>query len=269
MKEKILKFLLLALVATVAFLAFGIGLHMGKSLPTDKIAPQEKVTYNPIDPIPSSPQLSPLQAAQAANPDTVAWLTIPGTEIDEAVVQAKDNDYYLRRDALGNPEQWGCTFSDYINDLSSRRNLHPNSILYGHSHNSENPELPQFTQLFRYRDIDFLRENPAFTVVLVSGETLTFQVAAVFYTGIDFDYIDPFPEEEYYNSVKAKNLYQFKNIELAPDSKLLTLSTCAYKYDTNHTGDHRFVVVGKLLEDGENEIVPIVEENPEPKLPKP
>ena len=38
-----------------------------------------------------------LAAAQKDNPDTVAWITIPGTNIDAPVQQYGDNDYYLRR----------------------------------------------------------------------------------------------------------------------------------------------------------------------------
>ena len=31
------------------------------------------------------------------NPDVVAWIQIPGTQINYPVVQGKDNDYYLHR----------------------------------------------------------------------------------------------------------------------------------------------------------------------------
>ena len=36
-----------------------------------------------------------LTVAQKENPDTVAWITIPGTNIDAPVQQYGDNDYYL------------------------------------------------------------------------------------------------------------------------------------------------------------------------------
>lgn len=42
-----------------------------------------------------------LAAVQKENPDTVAWITIPGTNIDAPVQQYGDNDYYLRRDERG------------------------------------------------------------------------------------------------------------------------------------------------------------------------
>lgn len=209
-----------------------------------------------------------LQAAIGENPDTVAWLVIPGTDTNEAVVQAEDNDYYLRRNALGEEERWGCTFSDCVNLLTSREALHTNSILYGHSHNSEDTDLPQFTQLFRYLDEDFLTENPAFYLYLPDGDELVFQIAAVFYTDTGFDYIEPFPEDAYYETLSRKNEYTFENVAITSADKLMTLSTCSYKYDTNETGNHRFVVVGKLLPQGSEPVTPAVMRNESPERPQ-
>ena len=54
-----------------------------------------------------------LEDAKSQNSDVVAWLTVPGTEIDDPVVQAADNDYYLRRTWLGESDVWGSYFLDY------------------------------------------------------------------------------------------------------------------------------------------------------------
>ena len=249
-----------------ALLAFSCSCGKQEETPADSI-PQEIVNYTPAPAEADAPELQKLQEAIEANPDTVAWLVIPGTDINEAVVQAQDNDYYLRRNALGEPENWGCTFSDYINVLTSRNALHPNSILYGHSHNSEDPDLPQFTQLFRFLDEDFLKENPAFSLFLPDGDRLDFQIAAVFYTDISFDYIDPFPNEDYYSKVADRNEYKFENISINPDDKLLTLSTCSYCYDINNTHNHRFVVLGKLLPQDEEAQTPVLSKASSPVRP--
>ena len=44
------------------------------------------------------------------DPDTVAWLYIPGAEVDDPVMQAEDNGYYLKLDENGEYAMW-CTQS--------------------------------------------------------------------------------------------------------------------------------------------------------------
>ena len=58
-----------------------------------------------------------LKQAIEVNKDTVAWVSVPGSNIDDPVVQAADNDYYLRRNAQGKDEYTGCVFADYEVDL--------------------------------------------------------------------------------------------------------------------------------------------------------
>ena len=59
------------------------------------------------------------------NPDVVAWIQIPGTQINYPVVQGKDNDYYLHRDLNGQKSTAGTIFLDYADqaDFSSLHNV--------------------------------------------------------------------------------------------------------------------------------------------------
>ena len=63
------------------------------------------------------------------NPDVVAWIQIPGTQINYPVVQGKDNDYYLHRDLNGQKSTAGTIFLDYA-DQADFSSLH--NVLYGH-----------------------------------------------------------------------------------------------------------------------------------------
>ena len=74
-----------------------------------------------------------LEDAKSQNSDVVAWLTVPGTEIDDPVVQAADNDYYLRRTWLGESDVWGSYFLDYECHAREVASLDKVSIIYGHS----------------------------------------------------------------------------------------------------------------------------------------
>ena len=63
----------------------------GTSAPQPSATPAGEV-------IPSVDRQAELAEARAKNPDTVAWLYIPGAEIDDPVMQAEDNGYYLKLD---------------------------------------------------------------------------------------------------------------------------------------------------------------------------
>ena len=66
---------------------------------------------------------------EAKNPDVCAWMTIYGTGVDYPVVQGKDDDEYLNKDAAGNFALSGALFIDYQcpKDFSGA-----STIIYGH-----------------------------------------------------------------------------------------------------------------------------------------
>ena len=232
--------------------------------------PEEQPTPTPV---PVWDRKEDLEEAIQINPEVIGWLIVPGTRIDAPVTQSLDNQYYLSHDWKGERDLWGSYFGDYINDFSSRETLSTNNVIYGHSYNSEDPTQPGFTQLFAYKDIAFLRQNPCFYLYLADGEELVFQVVAVFYTDTGFDYINPRPDRQeyldYYDQVARRNLYLMDGIIFGPEDTLMTLSTCAYAYDTQQAGDQRFAVLGKLLEEGQLPLTVEVRANPNPQSPDP
>ena len=60
----------------------------------------------------------------------VGYLNVPNTTIDDAVVQAKDNNYFLRKDKYGKYSYSGSYFADYKCDMN---NLSKSTIIYGHN----------------------------------------------------------------------------------------------------------------------------------------
>ena len=79
------------------------------------------------------------------NSDFKFWIDIPDTNISYPVVQASDNDYYLRRTFEGNSNVGGVVFVDYrcAADLSGR-----NVVIYGHRMNDGS----MFASLKSYMD---------------------------------------------------------------------------------------------------------------------
>ena len=229
----------------------------------------KKPVDTPQSEAPVTKQMEQLADAKKENPDTVAWLTIANTEIDNPVMQTANNDDYLRKNEKGEEDIWGCYFADYYSVVADRNSLVQNTVIYGHSDKSEDPNGKRFTQLFKYLDAEFLNENPTITLT-TSSEQLVFEVFAVFFTDIDFYYIDPQPSDQgfdkFYNTIQEKNEFLI-NRDITEGDKLLTLSACAYRYDKEKTGNQRLVVMAKLL-DKDSNLPPFkATANPSPKRP--
>lgn len=216
--------------------------------------------------IPTVNRQAELANAKRANPDTVAWLYIPGAEVDDPIVQGEDNGYYLNRDELAQYSLWGCYYADCRNRFEGRDGLDTNTVIYGHSASDCDPDGLKFTKLHRYMDAGFVEENP-YIYLSVEGDDLIFQVTACFVTDISFDYIDPNPDGKtltaFFETVDRKNWLDVEGASFSEGDRVLTLSTCCREYD--QSGDHRLVVMGKLLpaDAAAQEFSVTLRENPE------
>ncbi|MDD3430073.1 MAG: class B sortase [Oscillospiraceae bacterium] len=194
-----------------------------------------------------------LSYAITANHDTVAWIEIPDTDINDSVVQAEDNLFYERRNERKEYEVYGCYFMDYECPFGPREVLAPNTVIYGHSTPGDLPDGKRFSQLFRFTDETFAANHPCIYMV-TPEERLNWEIFAVFYTDIYFDYIRVLMTGgemvELANAAKEKSLYNY-GIEIGEEDKILTLSTCSDKYGAD--GTHRFVVMARLLGEQDTE----------------
>ena len=177
--------LIAALLLTVAATAAACGKKAEYPTVSEVTEPQ---TVGEV--IPAVDRQEQLAAAKRANPDTAAWLYMPGAEVDDAVMQAADNGYYLQKDENGNFSEWGCYYAHCDDHLSSRSALDKNTVIFGHSATNCDPDGPKFTKLHRYMDTDFVQENP-YIYLSVEGDDMVFQITACFITDISFDYISP------------------------------------------------------------------------------
>ena len=79
--------------------------------------------------IPTVDRQKELKDARKKYSEAVAWLYMPGAEVDDPVVQAKDNAYYLQKDENGNYSEWGCYYAHCDNHLGSRSKLDRNTVI--------------------------------------------------------------------------------------------------------------------------------------------
>ncbi len=189
-----------------------------------------------------SPADERLAAAARQNPDTVAWLTVPGTNIDGPVVQAADNEYYLRRDALAQPSFAGCYYADFECDFTE---LSLNTVIYGHTFTGagEDPDIG-FGQLRFFEAPDFVEEHPHI-FLSVSQRRLDFEIISVGRADATKEQVCILAQP---TSREFKNLLELtaKRSILGPlpllseADKLLTLSTCTDR------PNERLLIVGRL-----------------------
>ena len=110
---------------------------------------------------------------QEKYPGAVGWLYCEDTVIDYPVMQAKDNDYFLRRLPNGEWNIGGSLFLDY---RSQSDFLGPLSLIYGHNMNDDS----MFTLLEKYTDQEWYDQHPAF-VLETPQQTFTLFAVYGFY----------------------------------------------------------------------------------------
>lgn len=194
-----------------------------------------------------APTPTPSRAATAesalhtfSNPDTVAWLTVPGTNIDGPVQQGPDNDYYLRRDSDGNEDYRGCYFAD-ADAIVSLANLSRNLVIYGHTFTDGWDG--GFAQLDRYLDADWALEHTDIQVE-IGGTVLTYEVCSVGYCDTEETSLPIYcnlDDEAYrYLIEDANNRNEVPGLQkLSATDSILTLATCTEEENI------RLVVVAK------------------------
>ena len=226
-------------------------------------------TQEDLDQMPEGAEVDRFAALHAQYPDFLGWITIDGTRIDYPVVQAEDNNYYLRRDMDGNYYRLGTVFADYRCAFGAGA-FSDNTVVYGHSAFNGS----YFRGLLQYKELAFYQEHPVIHFDTIYGEQ-DWVIIGMFMAGIYpsqgelFEYhnfIDAANQEEFdgYLSEVYRRSYIRSEIPVEYGDKLLTLSTCDYEFD-----DSRFVVVARLLREGESaeELARTAQANPNRYMP--
>lgn len=175
---------------------------------------------------------------QDLNPDICAWIDIPGTPISYPVAQTGDNDYYLSHSADRTANRAGAIFLDtrVPADLSGR-----NTIVYGHRMNNGS----MFGSLHKLAGTSYLEEHPYIHMYVPgSPEPLVYEILTTWESSADFDspaYQVDFADEAAFADWEQA-LAERAGTVLAPDDRILTLSTCV-----RGDGGSRFIVAARLI----------------------
>ena len=115
------------------------------------------------------------------NQDVVAWVYLPGTNINLPVAQnTEEMDYYLDRGLNRYPKYSGSAFFDYRSSIKSTNRIkNQQTIIYGHARGKD-----IFDQLEKKTILDSWYENPnnRFIYLNTLYEQSTWQIFACYYT---------------------------------------------------------------------------------------
>lgn len=232
-----------------------------------------------------------MEELKASAGDVVAYLEVPGTSINDVIVQYSGDDlayvrangqyYYERKDIYGNYKWEGCFFMDFEDRIGSgsAAEMPQNTILYGHHLGNpqgvtNDPNGAMFAPLLFFREEEFATKTP-YIYLTTESEDLIYQVFAAgdmqtVTRPVEYNLAQYTAEQftQLIEDMRRRSYFLYPDVEVSPGDKLLTLSTCIYDYGTyrqNHS--QRFVVFAKLVTDGRFEETANVEANPDRLIP--
>ena len=207
------------------------------------------------------------------NRDFVGYLSAPGVELNLPVVQTDDDETYLKKNFYGKNTKYGCPFVTHLNTIgSTRESLDTNTVIFGHYMKDGSV----FGNLFRYKTIDGFKSAP-----VIEFNTLyhdyQWKIIAAFITNADAKDDNDYVFKYYFTNLSTRDRYAAflselsqrsiydTGVDVLPDDKILTLSTCSYEFE-----NARFVVVARLVRFGESPEVDVSKAtvNPNPRYPQ-
>lgn len=183
-------------------------------------------------------------ALLAQNPDTVAWIYMPGTSIDYPVVQGDSDEEYLKKDftgAQGGLVSKGAIFLSTVNNADFSDD---NNFIYGHNMN-DNTMFAHLVAMEDQATFDTTRTFYVFTPTCnYRCTTLALDVVANTETSIiQPEFVDTAAMAVYAQERMDAASAKASDVDPGSLSKLFTLITCGDDYATT-----RAVLFGGVVE---------------------
>lgn len=180
---------------------------------------------------------------EAINSDCIAWILIPGTNVNYPIVKGEDNSYYVTHTFNKKVNKSGAIFIDMRNSLTFTDR---NTIIYGH--NLKNNKM--FSDLKKFLTKSYL-DNHRKIVIYTKQQKLTYEVFAVCKVMEDSEvYKVKFLTDELFcnhlDMIKNTASINYANGDESIN-RIITLSTC-----TNNLEGERIAVVARLIEETDN-----------------
>jgi len=172
---------------------------------------------------------------QEVNPEIVAWVEIPNTEVNNPVLLAKNNRYYRTHNHYNKYSPFGSLYFDMNCKLGYQKSN--NLVIYGK--NMKDTSL--FGLLKNYSSLEYLRNNHSIELTTHSGKEIYNIFAVVILSdnakdnGSDFSpaitkFDNKIEKQNWLDEVTERSLYQIA-FEVPDDSEFLTLITQSDVFD--------------------------------------
>jgi len=166
------------------------------------------------------------------NPDTVGYVTIPGTPVNYPVVQGISNEEYLEKSFSGERSSAGAVFADAKNDMVA---LDQNTVLY--AHNMGNGRTDMFSTLINYNEPAYYTSHQYIQFDTIGTQHSWWKIFAVIHHDVrseEFNYLKLVFESQnefmgWVNTARNLSLYETE-VEINENDSVLTLSTCNRGY---------------------------------------
>ncbi len=160
------------------------------------------------------------------NDESVGWLKVPNTNIDYAIVQHSDNEFYLKHSFDKSYSNAGWVFMDFRNDAI---NLDDNTIFYAHNRYSNGTMFG--TLGYALNKEWYSKESNTYITFTNIYKKYTWKIFSVYKTPYTTDYLkvifyDNQERLDFYNMLKNRSINDF-GINLTSSDRIITLSTCS------------------------------------------
>lgn len=173
------------------------------------------------------------------NPDTVAFIHIPNTNINYPIVQSNDNSYYLTHAFDKSKNDAGWVFMDYRNQNNF---VDDNTIIYGHGRVNKTVFGSLKTLLTKTWQSD---KSNYVIQISTPNANYVYQIFSIYTIDAESYYIIPSfatsqSKQTWISTMQERN-QAMQSADVSVYDKIITLSTCQ-----NNNGG-RIVVQGKLI----------------------
>ncbi|WP_350454628.1 class B sortase [Slackia heliotrinireducens] len=192
---------------------------------------------NPVD----------FDALREEAPNTMGWLYVPNTNINQAVMQhPEDNSFYLTHNEVGEAFDPGAAFIELYNSPEFTDSV---TVVYGHNWE---PAEQQFYTLHRFQEDEFFDDNELF-YIYAPGHIYTYKIVSAFTTDnshilatYDFANPDQFASFEDWIAAPESIDVHTREVEMDENSRIVVLSTCNTGAIEQYS---RYLVCGVMIDD--------------------